>query len=121
MVSKAAQALNLRDSGLKVRVGNRKDMYTQNIKKDGFKLLQTSRSCKLGRYYYVFSARSLAEVYKEWIKPYLKSGNVMVFAHGYCLYYNRIILPEDVDVVLLAQECLSLYKRSFLIIGEFQL
>ena len=26
-----AQALNLRDSGLEVRVGNRKDMYTQNI------------------------------------------------------------------------------------------
>ncbi|MCK4281284.1 MAG: NAD(P)-binding domain-containing protein, partial [Candidatus Lokiarchaeota archaeon] len=33
-----AQALNMRDSGLKVIVGNRKDEYRKTAEKDGFEV-----------------------------------------------------------------------------------
>ena len=52
------------------------------------------------------------EVYEHWVKPHLETGNIMVFAHGYSLYYQRLILPNDIDIVLLAPRMPGIYIRD---------
>ncbi len=42
------------------------------------------------------------KIYEEEIKPYLKPGNALAFAHGFAIVYSQVIPPEYVDVFMVA-------------------
>ena len=42
------------------------------------------------------------QVYEEEIKPALKAGKSLVFAHGFNVHFGQIVPPADVDVFLVA-------------------
>ena len=41
-------------------------------------------------------------LYEEKIKPHLKEGDSLVFAHGFNIHFNQIVPPENVDVWMVA-------------------
>jgi len=44
-------------------------------------------------------------LYKAEIAPHLKSGTMLMFAHGFNIHYSQIIPPKDVDVTMVAPKC----------------
>lgn len=42
------------------------------------------------------------KVYQEEIKPVLRAGQALMFAHGFNVHFNQIVPPADVDVLLVA-------------------
>ena len=43
-----------------------------------------------------------AKVYKEDVEPNLSPGNILLFAHGFTIFYDQISPPDNVDVVMIA-------------------
>jgi len=110
------QALNLRDSGLQVIVGQRPGgpNYEQAIK-DGFKPVDAQTAAKEADIIQLLIQDHLqAEVYKKDIKKYLKKGKSLVFSHGFNIHFKQIVPPKDVDVWMIAPKGPgSLVRRQF--------
>lgn len=89
-----AQALNLRDSGVKVVVGARPGIGKELAKKDGFvpetfeAAIQASDVVM-----YLFPDQVIPLVYRE-TKKFLKKNQLIGFAHGFCYHFNGI---EKID------------------------
>jgi ketol-acid reductoisomerase len=98
-----AQALNLRDSGVRVIVGNRDDEYLERARADGFESLSIAEAARAGDYLFVLTTdESQPLIWQEQIAPGLEAGNVLVWASGYNIGYQLITPPADVDVVMVA-------------------
>lgn len=99
-----AHALNLKDSGVDVVVG----LYQGSKSKEraeeaGLKVLETAEAVKQSDVIVMLLPdEKQAEVYKQKVEPNLKSGNALVFAHGFNIHYGQIVPPADVDVFMVA-------------------
>lgn len=108
-----AQALTLRDSGVNVIVGNRVDKYSHLAKDDGFTVHDLGEAAERGSVLLVLIPDELqAQVYEAVIKPRLRRGKALVFAHGFAVHYKLIEPPRDVDVLLLAPRLPGQYLRG---------
>lgn len=98
-----AQALNLRDSGVQVIVGNRDDAYLQQAIADGFEPLPIRAAAQAGDVLLVLTTDECQPViWSELIAPGIRPGNTLVWASGYNVGYGLIPLAADVDVVMVA-------------------
>ena len=98
-----AQAMNLRDSGIRVIVGNRDDGYRQQAVADGFEPLSISEAAAAGDVLLVLTTdESQPLVWKEQIAPGIRKRDTLVWASGYNVGYGLIAPPEDSDVVMVA-------------------
>lgn len=98
-----AQALNLRDSGLNVIIGNREDEAWENAIDEGFTVLPITEAVRRSDILMaLIPDESQQEVFSDLIIPHMRDGQLVTFAHGYSLRYNKIKLPKNVDVALLA-------------------
>ena len=98
-----AQALNLRDSGINVLVGNRQDFYAEQAVEDGFDPIPISDAAKEGDYLIILTTdESQPVIWDQQIAPNLEAGNVLVWSSGYNVGYGLIKPPDDVDVVMVA-------------------
>lgn len=99
-----AQALNLRDSGLSVRIAGRKNSRSWNMAlRDHFDpetIESAAANCDLLAI--LLPDEIIASVYREQIEPYLTSGRAFVFAHGFAIHHKMLKLPSDSDVFLVA-------------------
>lgn len=105
-----AQALNLRDNGINVIVGQRKGGTSwDKAKKDGWKegkdLFDIEEAAKQGTI--ICYLLSDAGQIQSWpiIKKHLTRGKALYFSHGFGITYKKhtkIIPPKDVDVILVA-------------------
>lgn len=99
-----AHALNLKDSGVDVVVG----LYQGSKSKEraeeaGLKVLETAEAVKQSDVIVMLLPdEKQAEVYRQKVEPNLKSGNALVFAHGFNIHYGQIVPPADVDVFMVA-------------------
>lgn len=105
-----AQALNLRDNGFNVIVGQRKPSPSYDLaKKDGFvegkSLFSIEEACQKGTIIaYLLSDAGQIELWPK-IKKYLTKGKALYFSHGFAITYKKdtkIIPPKDIDVILIA-------------------
>ncbi|MBY0358551.1 MAG: ketol-acid reductoisomerase [Candidatus Obscuribacterales bacterium] len=114
-----AHALNLRDSGIKVIVGARKDgsAFTQATK-DGFEALSIDAVAKradlLGL---LLPDEVVSSLYSEQIAPHLRTETGLLFAHGFVVHHKTIPLPEHGDILLVAptgpgRQLRSLYESG---------
>jgi ketol-acid reductoisomerase len=110
-----AQALNLRDSGITVAVGNRDDEYREHAIQDGFEVLSITEAARQGDYLLVLTTdESQPRIWDEQIRPGVKPGNTLVWASGYNVGYGLIRPPEDVDVVMVAPRMIgSVVRRLY--------
>lgn len=98
-----AQALNLRDSGLTVFVANRNDSYEHQAMEDGFSVYPLSEIAeKSDILMLLIPDQAHAVVFNTFLKDKLKSGTLLMVAHGFSLYFKTLPIPEDIDVVMLA-------------------
>jgi ketol-acid reductoisomerase len=112
-----AQALNLRDSGLRVVVGLRSEGRSYNVARvDGFEPVPMEVAAERGDVILMLVPDvPMAEVYSRYVEPHLKPGKTLVFAHGYNVHFGRIRPPKDVNVVLVAPKSPGpLLRQKFL-------
>lgn len=110
------QALNLRDSGLNVVIGQREGgaNYEQAVK-DGFKPVDAKTAAKQSDIIVILTQDHLqAGIYKKDIKKYLAQGKSLAFSHGFNIHFKQIVPDKDVDVFMIAPKGPgSLVRRQF--------
>ncbi|MEM4417329.1 MAG: ketol-acid reductoisomerase [Nitrososphaerota archaeon] len=115
-----AQALNMRDSGVKVVVGLREGGSSwKRALEDGFKPLTIEEAAEKGDVIHILIPDpEQPSVYQRQIKKALKSGKTLGFSHGYNIHYKTITPPPDVDVVLMAPKAPGPRMRELYIQGK---
>jgi ketol-acid reductoisomerase len=114
-----AQALNLRDSGVSVIVGNIRDSYRHQAEQDGQIVLDIDRATQRSDIVMILLPDEVqAQVYKETIGPHLRPGMTLSFASGYSIRFAIITPPKDTDVVMLAPRDLGMKVRETYVAGH---
>jgi ketol-acid reductoisomerase len=99
-----AHSLNLRDSGMDVRVG----LYPGSkswakAEADGLRVLSTAEACAEADMIMVTLPDPIqGKVYEQDIAPNLKPGDTLMFAHGFNIRFGMIQPPADIDVSMVA-------------------
>jgi ketol-acid reductoisomerase len=95
-----AWALNLRDSGLKVIIGD-ESRADKNAQADGWTIQTFADATREADVVCVLLADpAQPAIYEESIAPNLTPGKTLVFAHGFNVLYGLIQPPQDVNVGL---------------------
>lgn len=99
-----AHALNLKESGVKVVVGLRKNSKSWKVAEDfGFDVYEVKDAAKLADVVMMLVPDEVsADIYNKEVAPYLKDGDTLMYAHGFNVHYNLVNPPEGVDVSMVA-------------------
>ena len=99
-----AHAQNLRDSGVNVTVGLRKDGSSwSKAEAAGLTVKEIGEAVKGADVVMILLPDETApQVYREDIEPNIKKGAVLAFAHGFNVHYNQIVPRADLDVIMVA-------------------
>lgn len=105
-----AQALNMKDNGIKVIVGQRKnsaswDKAVADGWQEGKNLFSLEEAAKRGSIVqYLLSDAAQVQLWPK-IKKHLSKGKALYFSHGFAYVYKnqtKIVPPKNVDVILVA-------------------
>lgn len=98
------QALNLRDSGVKVIVSEKPGLPNyETAKADGFNPVDAAEAAKQADIIIVLTQDPLqAEIYKKFLAPHLTKGKALAFSHGFNIHFKQIVPPKFVDVFMVA-------------------
>ncbi len=99
-----AHALNLKDSGVKVRVGLAPDSKSvAKAKKAGLAVGAVDAVARWADIIMVLVPDHVqARLYRESIAPHLTAGKMLMFAHGFNIRFGGIKPPQNVDVSMIA-------------------
>jgi ketol-acid reductoisomerase len=99
-----AHAQNLRDSGVRVIVGLAEGSKSRPIAEAaGFEVPTVADAAKRADVIMIAVPDTLQKsVYDADIEPYLRPGQLLMFAHGFNIRFGRIQPPEGVDVGMVA-------------------
>ncbi len=99
-----AHGLNLRDSGVKVIVANRKDSANGRLAiEHGFDPMPVDEAVKQADLVIITLPDEVQpEVWNKSILPHLKAGKSVGATHGFNFHFKTITAPKDVDVLLVA-------------------
>ena len=114
------QALNLRDSRMKVIVAQRPGGPNYRIaKQDGFMPVSASEAAKKGDVIILLAQDTFqGQIYQDSIAPNLRAGKALGFSHGFAILYGLIIPPKNVDVVMVAPKGPGSLLRSQFLEGK---
>ena len=109
-----AQALNLFDSGVNVIVGLREKSPSFSIvKSDGLIAQELNLAVeKADIISLLIPDQSMYNSYFNYIHSNLKIGQTLLFSHGYNIFYKKIIPPEYVNVIMVAQSGAGVVVRN---------
>lgn len=114
-----AQALNLRDSGASVIIGNHQDQYGDRARVDGFEVHDIAAAvARAETVMLLIPDEVMPAVFEGQIEPHLKPNSTLVFASGYSTAFGQIHLPAGVDVILLAPRMIGVGVRERYLSGE---
>jgi ketol-acid reductoisomerase len=111
-------ALNLRDSGAKVRVGNREDEYADRARADGFEVVPLAEAASDTMVFVLLPDEVIPLVFDAEIAPALRVGAAVAFGSGYCLAFDLVRPPAHVDVLLLAPRIAGAQSRMLYQAGK---
>jgi len=99
-----AQALNLRDSGVRVLVAEVPGSENwERAAADGFEPLKAAEAAEMGDIIQILIPdEKQASVYSSDIAPHMKAGKALMFSHGFNIHFGQIKPPQDVDVFMIA-------------------
>ena len=99
-----AHALNLRDSGVDVRVGLRDGSSSRaKAESEGLRVLSVAdATAEADVIMILLPDTEQKRVYDADIAPNLSPGDAVAFAHGFNIRFGRITPPEGVDVIMIA-------------------
>jgi len=111
-----AHALNLRDSGVDVVVGLRKDSPTWDIAaRDGAAVASVNEAVPDAHLVAMLVPdQHQASVYAEVVEPNLAPEAALLFAHGFNIHFGQIRPAPDNDVIMVAPKAPGpLVRRTF--------
>src|SRR6266446_1916950 len=99
-----AHALNLKDSGVDVRVGLAASSRSrEKARAAGLTVGEPGEVAKWADVVMVLVPDTTqAQLYKEQIAPNLSPGNMLMFAHGFNIRFGTIVPRPDIDVAMVA-------------------
>jgi len=99
-----AHALNLRDSGVAVRVGLQSGSGSlARAQKEGLTVNTPAEAAAWADVIMILTPDTKQpKLYKESIKPHLSAGKTLMFAHGFNIRFGTIKPPANVDVSMIA-------------------
>ena len=99
-----AHALNLKESGVDVRVGLHEGSKSRAAAEAAGLTVGSVRDVSEWADVIMILAPDTKQgaIYAEHIAPNLKSGDVLAFGHGFNIRYDIIKPPSDVDVIMIA-------------------
>jgi ketol-acid reductoisomerase len=112
-----AHALNLKDSGMDVRVGLRADSASKpKAEKAGLRVVDTATAAREADIVMILVPDEQgAEIYERDIAPGLAKGKYLAFGHGFNIHFKKIVAPADVNVFMVAPK-----GPGHLVRGEYQ-
>ena len=114
-----AHALNLRDSGLAITVGQRPGASFDRAVADGFDPVPTAEAASdAGLVIVTLPDETAAATYDTSIAPALRPGTALGFVHGFNIRFGLIDPPEGVDVVMVAPKGPGTLLRSLYVEGK---
>src|SRR5215472_10833145 len=95
-----AHALNLRDSGVDVRVALREGSSSKaKAEAAGLRVTSVSQAAQEADVIMVLAPDTEQQaIYRADIEPSLKAGDALMFAHGFNIRFGLIRAPSGVDV-----------------------
>ena len=114
------QAMNLKDSGCKVvlglRLGGESDKKAQSY---GFKTMTIEDAVKWADIVQILIPDEIqAQVYEQQIVPNMRTGQYLMFSHGFNIHYKKIVPPSDINVIMVAPKGPGHTVRSQYIEGK---
>lgn len=99
-----AHALNLRDSGFHVVIGNRPGTPgSDRAREDDFKPLHIAEAASGADLAILALPDELqAEIYEKDIAPHVRSGTILGFLHGFTIHFGQIMPAEGLGVIMVA-------------------
>ena len=99
-----AHALNLKDSGIDVTVGLRKDSSSwKKAENAGLKVAEVEEAVKQADLVMILTPDEFQkQLYNDVIEPNIKQGATLAFAHGFSIHYNQVVPRKDLDVIMIA-------------------
>lgn len=114
-----AHALNLRDSRVKLIVGQRLGTSFDRARADGFEPTPASKAAAAADLVIMtLPDETAGEVYREEIAPAMRRGQALGFVHGFNIRYGFIQPPNDVDVLMIAPKGPGRLLRSLYVEGK---
>ena len=115
-----AHALNLRDSGVDVRVGLYPDSKSwSKAEAAGLTVMSVDQAAaEADIIMIVIPDQTQARVYKASIEPHLTPGKTLMFAHGFNIRFGQIVPPPDVDVSMIAPKAPGHRVREVYLDGQ---
>ena len=121
-----AQALNMRDNGIRVVVGQRSGTKTwDKAVGDGWlpgeTLLSIEEAAKQGSIVQLLLSDAAQKELWPSIKPCLQAGDALYFSHGFSIVYGEqtgVVPPDDVDVILVAPKGSGANVRANFLAGS---
>jgi len=111
-------ALNLRDSGVKVRIGNREDEYADRAREEGFEVVPLEVAASDDIVFVLLPDEVIPAVFAQEIAPALRPGSAIGFGSGYSLAFGLVRPPETVDVLLVAPRMAGNTARARYLAGQ---
>ena len=111
-----AHALNLKENGMDVTIGLRKDSKTWTVAEEaGFVVKETGEAVKDADVVMVLIPDEIqGDTYTNSIAPNLKKGAYLGFGHGFNIHFKKIQPREDVNVFMVAPKGPGhLVRRTF--------
>ena len=99
-----AHALNLQDSGVDVVVGLYRGSKSWALAEEqDLRVEPVEKAVELGTVVVLLVPdQTQKALYEQTIRPNLKRGSALMFAHGFNVHFNQIVPPHDVDVTMVA-------------------
>lgn len=114
-----AQAQNLRDSGVRVVVGNRRDASFEQALADRFETYEVAEAVRRADYHLLLVPDEIMpRVFEQDIQPNLKPGQAIVVSSGYNLSYGLLPYPPGVDVLMIAPRMIGTGVRNNFLSGK---
>ena len=104
-----AHSMNLAESGCNVVVGLRKGSRHWQKAADfaathsNFQVMEVEEAAKAADLVMMLVPDELAaDIYNKQVAPYMKDGDVLMFAHGFNIHFNFIKPAKNIDVIMVA-------------------
>jgi ketol-acid reductoisomerase len=117
------QSLNMRDNGIKVIIGQRKNSPSwQKARQDGWiegvTLFELEEAASRGTIIQYLLSDAAQRTFWQQLKPHLTTGKTLYFSHGFAITYKEltgVIPPANIDVIIVAPKGSGLsLRRNFL-------
>lgn len=114
-----AQALCMKDSGVKVIIGVRKDGPSfKKAQKDGFEVFSISEAAEKADIIHILLPDELqGSIYENEIKSHIKAGKTLSCSHGFNIVFKQIVPLENVDVIMVAPKAPGTEERKAFVAG----